>query len=98
MRVRRHDRPVAARTLCQSQSRRDWTAPANPTNFVASARTRYDSFGNPVSLFDPLSDGTGNTAQGHFRDPSSGPAFHTCPVSETIHIGDGLTAVSTAVF
>ena len=40
--------------------RRDWIDPANATAFVKSARTKYDTYGNPIAIFDPLADGTGN--------------------------------------
>ncbi|MBE0540506.1 MAG: VCBS repeat-containing protein [Verrucomicrobia bacterium] len=73
--------------------RRDWIDPVNPTNFVASGRTKYNAFGNPVALLDPLSNGTGNSARGHFRELGYDDAFHTYPVRETIHIGGGSPAL-----
>jgi RHS repeat-associated protein len=70
--------------------RRAWITPSNATAFVNAARTRYDAYGNPIALFDPLSDGTGsNTNQGHFRELTYDDRFHSYPVRETIHIGNG---------
>src|SRR5262249_20640901 len=37
--------------------RRDWLDPSNATAFVRSARIKYDTFGNAIGTFDPLSDG-----------------------------------------
>lgn len=66
---------------------RDWINPSNATAFVRLARTHYDSFGNAVAMFDPLSDGTRNTDQGHFREMAYDERFHSFPVRETIHVG-----------
>ncbi|MBI2926735.1 MAG: VCBS repeat-containing protein [Verrucomicrobia bacterium] len=69
--------------------KRDWIDPADPKAFVQSGRTRHDRYGNPIALFDPLSDGTGNVSQGHFRELTYDDGFHSFPVRETIHLGDG---------
>ncbi len=69
--------------------KRDWIDPANETAFVQYGRTKYDAFGNPIAVFDPLSDGTGNAAQGHFREMTFDSRFHSYPIRETIHVGGG---------
>jgi YD repeat-containing protein len=68
---------------------RAWINPSNATAFVRSARTKYDTNGNAIAVFDPLSDGTGNASQGHFREMTFDPRFHSYPTRETIHIGNG---------
>ena len=69
--------------------RHDWINLSNATAFVNSGRTRYDSFGNPIAAFDPLSDGTGNASQGHFRETAYDARFHSHAIRETIHVGGG---------
>jgi RHS repeat-associated protein len=64
---------------------REWINPAGGST-IDSARTRYDDFGNPESLFDPL--GTGTVSSGHARQITYDPAFHSYPVTETIHLGN----------
>ena len=56
--------------------RRDWINPSNATAYVQSARTKYDACGNSIAAFDPLSDGTGNVNQGHFREMTYDDGFH----------------------
>lgn len=73
--------------------RRDWINPSNATAFVRSARTKYDTYGNGIASFDPLSDGTGNVNQGHVREMTYDSRFHSYPTRETIHIGDGKPAL-----
>jgi YD repeat-containing protein len=68
---------------------RAWVNPSNATAFVRAARTRYDTHGNAIAVFDPLSDGTGNPAQGHFREMTYDSRFHSYPTRETIHVGNG---------
>jgi len=68
---------------------RAWFAPSNSTAYVKSTRTRYDSYGNPVMQFDPLSDGSANVTQGHYREVTYDPRFHCYPTRETIHVGSG---------
>lgn len=67
---------------------RAWITPSNATAFINTARTKYDSYGNPVALFDPLADGTGNANLGHFRELTYDERFHAYPVREIIHVGD----------
>src|SRR6185503_10158981 len=70
---------------------RAWITPANASAFVKAARTKYDTYGNPIAVFDPLSDGGGNAAQGHFREVTYDSDFHSYPIRETIHVGGGKT-------
>jgi YD repeat-containing protein len=68
---------------------RDWIDPADPLAHVASTRTRYDSYGNAIELFDPLwVDGDG-TDQGHYRSLEYDNGFRSYPVRETIYVGGG---------
>jgi len=68
---------------------RSWINPSTATAFVRSARTKYDTYGNAIASFDPLSDGTGNANQGHFREMTYDTRFHSYPIQETIHVGNG---------
>jgi len=72
---------------------RAWINPSNATDFVPAARTKYDAFGNAIATFDPLSDGTGDANEGHFREFAFDSRFHAYPVRETLHIGDGTPAL-----
>jgi RHS repeat-associated protein len=65
--------------------RRAWIHPSIPSAFINAARTKYDSYGNPITLLDPLSSGL---ASGHLRDVVYDSNFHTYPVREIIHLGD----------
>ena len=70
--------------------KREWIWPQTNNAFVASARTKYDAFGNPVVLLDPLAEapsGTLNLNKGHVRQVDYDSRFHTYAISETIHIG-----------
>ncbi|MCI0534712.1 MAG: FG-GAP-like repeat-containing protein, partial [Verrucomicrobiales bacterium] len=73
--------------------KRDWIDPADPAAFVESARSKYDRYGNAVALFDPLHDGTGNPQPGHSRELTYDAAFHSYPIRETIHVGNGQPAL-----
>jgi len=73
---------------------RAWITPSDPAAFIKASRTRYDGFGNAVATFDPLSDGTGNLDQGHFREMTYDGEFHSFPIRETIHIGNGKPALA----
>jgi YD repeat-containing protein len=68
---------------------RAWINPSNAMAFVRVARTKYDIYGNAIAVFDPLSDGTGNSSQGHFREMAYDSRFHSYPTRETIHVGNG---------
>src|SRR6185503_14369862 len=76
---------------------RSWIEPANDNAYVRSARTKYDPYGNPIALFDPLSDGTGNVDLGHVRELSYDTRFHSYPLRETIHLGGGKPALNFQV-
>ncbi|MBC8233575.1 VCBS repeat-containing protein [bacterium] len=65
---------------------REWINPANPGAFVESSRTKYDAYGNPILLLDPLANAT---ARGHYREIVYDERFHSYPESEIIHLGDG---------
>jgi RHS repeat-associated protein len=73
--------------------RREYIDPANPNAFIASARTRYDGYGNPIAQLDPLSVVPGNPGDGHFRELTYDPQFHTHTAQETIHVGGGKPAL-----
>jgi RHS repeat-associated protein len=72
--------------------RRDWTDPADPLGYVASMRTKYDVYGQPILWLDPLASAEGGVVsveQGHCREVAYDGDFHTYPVRETIHVGPG---------
>jgi RHS repeat-associated protein len=69
--------------------RREWITPSNPSAFIKATRTKYDVHGNPIALFDPLSDGKGNAGEGHYRELTYDGGFHSYPTRETIHVGGG---------
>lgn len=76
--------------------KRDWVSPSNSTAKVLSARTRYDVYGNPTLLLDPLARAPGglpDAAQGHYRRIDYDVRFHAYPVSETIELGAGKEAL-----
>ena len=60
---------------------RDWPDPSKPAEFLTTSRTRFDVYGNPVDLLDPL---YGQQA-GHWRQIGFDADFHSFPESETIH-------------
>jgi len=71
---------------------REWIDPADPTRFIATARTTYDAYGNPTRLLDPLgsaAQGVVDLSQGHAREFAYDPQFHTYLIQETVHLGDG---------
>ncbi len=72
--------------------KREWKDPTDPSGFVNSARTKYDTYGNPIIMLDPLAsapNGVMDFSQGHARQIDYDPRFHTLPVTETIHVGNG---------
>jgi RHS repeat-associated protein len=80
--------------------RREWIDPSNPTNFVNSARTRYDSYGNPTVLLDPLGTAPGGAVDfgaGHVREVVYDSNFHAFPVREIIYVGNGADPLSVQV-
>ncbi len=69
---------------------RAWTNAVNPSGYIKSTRKKYDGFGNPIAMLDPLAAAPGGAAdlsQGHARQVQYDSRFHTYPVTETIHIG-----------
>lgn len=67
--------------------RREWTDPGNPSAFVNTVRTRYDMWGNPVFILDPLANSGAGIAGGHVRELAFDPVFRTHAERETIHLG-----------
>jgi RHS repeat-associated protein len=70
----------------------DWVDPARANAFIRSARTRYDNYGNPVLILDPLAlpaTGDPDLSDGHAREIAYETNFFTYPVRETIHLGNG---------
>ena len=71
---------------------RAWVNASNPTAYIKASRTKYDSYGNPVVLCDPLAAASGgavDVAQGHVRELTYDPRFHCYPLTETVHVGNG---------
>jgi RHS repeat-associated protein len=71
---------------------RAWIDPSQPAAYVKSARAKYDAYGNAVTLLDPLAAASGGAAdftQGHARQVAYDDRFHSYPVQETIHVGNG---------
>ena len=72
--------------------RREWINASNSTAYIKAARIKYDAYGNPIALLDPLGVAAGGTvdfSQGHAREVAYDTDFHTYPVAETIHVGNG---------
>ena len=72
--------------------KREWLSPSSSPATLASVRTRYDAYGNPVAVLDPLASAPGGAAdfnQGHARQIAYDTQLHTHPVTETIHLGQG---------
>lgn len=75
-------------TIGNLTMKREWIWPATNTAYIAAARTKYDSYGNPVTLLDPLATAP-TSAYGHYRQLDYDALFHTYPTRETIHLGTG---------
>jgi RHS repeat-associated protein len=72
--------------------RREWIDPSDPTAFIAASRAKYDSYGNPTVLLDPLAVAAGATVDftaGHARELVYDASFHAYPRREVIHVGSG---------
>ncbi|HTL57157.1 MAG TPA: SpvB/TcaC N-terminal domain-containing protein [Candidatus Limnocylindrales bacterium] len=70
--------------------KRDWTNALVEGGFIAASRAKYDAFGNPVTLLDPLCTTPGgvvDVSKGHVRELTYDAQVHTYPVTETIHVG-----------
>lgn len=60
------------------------------SNYIQAGRFAYDTFGNKIAVLDPL----GVVGQlKHRRDVAYDTVFHTFPVRETLHVGDGRPAL-----
>ncbi|NUN95780.1 MAG: VCBS repeat-containing protein, partial [Candidatus Omnitrophica bacterium] len=62
--------------------------------WIHTTRNQYDSFGNVLSVADPLAELTSkglSPATGHFRNLTYDPVLHTYPTHEEIFTGDGNT-------
>lgn len=71
---------------------RAWVTPSNSTAYVQASRTAYDNYGNPRLLLDPLAAAAGGAAdfsRGHVRQLAYDPDFHSYPITEMIHVGNG---------
>jgi RHS repeat-associated protein len=80
--------------------KREWIDPANPGAYVASVRTRYDTFGNAVQTLDPLaavSGGSVDQSRGHVREIEYDSLFHTYVVREIIRLEENKTPLSLRV-
>lgn len=72
--------------------KREWVAPSNSTRVIRTSRSKYDAYGNPTIILDPLAaapSGAINVSQGHLREIVYDSRFHTFPTRETIHVGNG---------
>jgi RHS repeat-associated protein len=70
--------------------RREWRDASSPKAFIEAVRTKYDPYGNPVTLLDPLAVanvGSVDFSKGHGREIAYDTDFHTYPVTETIRLG-----------
>ena len=71
---------------------RAWIDASNPSAYIQSARTKYDSFGNAITLLDPLAVAPGGApdfTQGHGREIVYDPGFYSYPTAEIVHVGNG---------
>ncbi len=70
--------------------KREWINPADPSAFVMSSRTMYDTYGNAVAMLDPLAVGGNQSfAAGHARTVAYDGGLHTYPTTETVYVGGG---------
>jgi YD repeat-containing protein len=71
---------------------RAWVNAADSSAYIKATRTKYDTYGNPVTLLDPLGVAPGgaiDVSQGHARDIGYESDLLTYPITETIHVGKG---------
>jgi RHS repeat-associated protein len=73
---------------------RAWIFPSNASAFIQATRIRYDAYGNPVALLDPLAKSDG-PADGHARELAYDAQFHTYTVRELIHVGNGQASLES---
>jgi RHS repeat-associated protein len=79
-------------TLGNLTLRRDWIDPGNPSAYVNGLRTKFDAYGNPIALLDPLGVAPGgaiNFGAGHAREIVYDNQFRSFSITETIHVGQG---------
>ena len=65
-------------------------------SWVAENRIHYDEYGNAVALFDGLAAvdaGAPDEQVGHYHSIEYDSYFHTWPVLERLHVGDGAAAL-----
>jgi RHS repeat-associated protein len=72
--------------------KREWIDPSEAAAYVQSARTKFDPYGNPVTLIDPLGSAAGGAvdfSKGHARQIGYDGLFNAYPTTETIYLGAG---------
>jgi RHS repeat-associated protein len=60
--------------------------------WIDAIRKAYDQYGNVTFIMDPLGQAAGGAAdpgKGHVRQLTYDSVYHTFPVEERIHVGDG---------
>ena len=67
---------------------RSWFDPSSPQGYVRSTRTRYDAYGNPIAIWDPLAD-VARPDLGHSHEVELDPRFHQFVVRQVNHLGSG---------
>ena len=85
-------------TIGNLTMKREWRDPTDPSAYITSTRTKYDGYGNPATILDPLAVAPGGTVDfstGHAREIQYDPDFQAYPIKETIHIGEGGLGVPT---
>ncbi|HTL58005.1 MAG TPA: toxin TcdB middle/N-terminal domain-containing protein [Candidatus Limnocylindrales bacterium] len=71
---------------------RAWFNTLDPSGYIQSSRTKYDIYGNPITLLDPLAVAPGgavDVSQGHARAIVYDGDFHAYPVTENVQVGNG---------
>ena len=77
-----------------------WRDTYDDATTLPSKRVKYDAYGNPVLMIDPLGvapDGVLDDSAGHYRRIAYDEAFHVYPVEETVGIGGDSGELSLAV-
>lgn len=77
----------------------DWADPSEEQSYVKKVRKKYDQFGNPVLLIDPLGAAPGGNidfSKGHCREILYDRNFNVFPVQEKIFTAnpDSTTSIS----
>lgn len=79
-------------TIGNLTMKREWIWAATNNAYITTARTKYDRFGNPIKLLDPLAAAQGgsvNLNKGHVRELDYDSRFQSYPITEIIHLGEG---------